>query len=821
MRHFCVRFCVVLLLTNGICQTVKGQADSAMISGLTNGMNNKPLIGATVFLLRQKDSGLVKTDVTDNEGKFQFEHLRIDSYLVSVTYVGYKKYYSQPLIVNVSQAAFSLPDIVLIQNGAGTLAEVSVSAKRPFIERKIDRTVLNIDGAIANAGNNAMEILEIAPGISINSDGSLNLKGKKGVNIYVDDKPTNLSGEDLSNYLRSLPYGTIDKIELITNPPAKYDAAGNAGIINIKTKKIKAGGFNGSVTASYAQGFYGRTSNSLNLNYRMKKVNLFANIGYSESTRRLLLEIDRKYKNADGSAKIALETNSINKRQQKGTLVKFGFDHYITKKTTWGIVFSDFVTPISQRINTNNQLLNSGNLTDSIVVADSYIIEHRNNKAVNLNLIHSYDNNGKELSANLDYVNYSWRNAQSFNNFIYNPDNTLKSNDEVIGNLPTNIDIYSAKADYIHPLSEGTRMEAGVKSSFTKTRNLAEYFNRVGNLVTPDYDKTNNLRYQETINAGYVNFSREYRRFAIQAGLRFENTVARGGQLGNVMKPDSVFKRNYSNLFPTGYLSYKLDTNGNSVLTATYGKRISRPYYQDLNPFLLFIDKFTYDAGNPFLKPMLSHNIELAYSYKELIKITLMYGHTKDYFIGTTERQNDILIERPGNAGKYISRGLSLELSKNIVKWWTVNFYGDVLNDHYQGQLYGSNLDTSAFLASASINNQFKLGKGWSAELNANYQSQKLEGQTVTNAVGQVSAGVRKSILNNKAAIRLNVRDIFYSIKYTNRVTNIRLVEQLTRNINDTRFVNLTFSYQFGKRTKQRDHERTSADNEKDRVKEQ
>lgn len=222
-----------------------------------------------------------------------------------------------------------------------------------------------------------------------------------------------------------------------------------------------------------------------------------------------------------------------------------------------------------------------------------------------------------ELTADLDYLRYDNTLSQGFDNSSYLPNGMLINHDLLTGALPSAIDIYAAKTDYTHPLKSGLKLAGGLKTSYTQTDNIANYFYTVNQNTTPDYDKTNHFIYKENINAAYINASRDFKRLSVQLGLRFENTVSKGHQLGNVQKPDSVFKRNYNGLFPTVYLQYKLDTAGNQQISLNYGRRIDRPYYEDLNPFLAPLDKFTYYTGNPFLRPAYTQNIELSHTYKK------------------------------------------------------------------------------------------------------------------------------------------------------------------------------------------------------------
>ena len=310
------------------------QTSDGKISGSVLDDAKKPLDGATVILLVAKDSTVVGSQLANPDGSFAFLNLKDNTYLIKATYIGYKNYRSGNVVIS-QQKPVSLPAFILSSIGK-TLKEVSVTAQKSYIQQKIDRTVVNVGALISNTGANALEVLEKTPGVQVDADGNITFKGKSGVLVMIDDKPTYLSAANLATYLRSLPSSSLDQIELMDNPPAKYDAAGNAGVINIKTKKNTIRGFNAVISADYAQGFYGRTNESINLNYRVDKVNLFANLAYNEQKTFRRLEIDRNYFDANGGLTSSLKDISYFRPKGNNTNIKAGMDYYVSPKTTWG-----------------------------------------------------------------------------------------------------------------------------------------------------------------------------------------------------------------------------------------------------------------------------------------------------------------------------------------------------------------------------------------------------------------------------------------------------------------------------------------------------
>ena len=791
------------------------QASTGKMSGQVTDSLHKSVDGATVQLLSAKDSSLVKTELADNEGKFSFDAVKYGRYQLLVTAVGFKSYRNQLIIIDAANTPVFIPGIVLAQSGT-MLKEVSVSVKKPFVEHQADRTVVNPDALISNAGSTAMDVLEKSPGVVVDQNGAVSLKGK-GVVIFVDDKPTYLSGADLENYLRSLSSSTIDQIELMTNPPAKYDAAGNGGVINIRIKKSKVKGFNGGLNFSYMQGKYGRTNNSFNFNYRENKINIFGNLGYNTGNNYNDLDINRHFLNDDGSIASNFLQHTYIHRTAQSYLARLGLDYYLSDKTTIGIGFNGLINPGNSTNLGTSKLLDAQNTLDSTIIANN--AEHKNfkNGGINLNYTHQYDKKGHELSADLDYLTYNDSNNQSFYNTGYLPDGAISSNDLLTGSLPAHINIFAFKTDYTQPLADGIKLSTGLKTSYTKTDNVADYFNTVGDVTTPDYDETNHFIYKEQINAAYVNAGKDFKRLSVQLGLRFENTISNGHQLGNIEKPDSVFKRNYNGLFPTVYLQYKLDTAGKQTLGLNYGRRIDRPDYEDLNPFLSPLDKFTYYTGNPFLKPSYTQSLELSHTWNN-ITTTLGYSKTGDNVNETIEIVDGIYYSRPNNLGNTVDKSLSVDASFDPAKWLNIHFFGLVENIHTVSNFYTGRLNTQGTFYLLNPMFQFKLGNDWTAQVDGNYRSKVTSNQFVVGVRKRANAAISKK-LSPSTTIKLVVNDVFHSLLNSGQINNLANTRADYRNVNDSRTAVLSLSYRFGKTiANQRNHDANASESEQGRV---
>jgi hypothetical protein len=619
----------------------------------------------------------------------------------------------------------------------------------------------------------------------------------------------------------------LEQIEIMTNPPAKYDAAGNSGIINIKTKKNKAKGFNGSATASFSQGSYWRTNGNLNLNYRNGRYNAFFNYSYNKNNSFQELTIHRTYRKADLKTVDAMfDQVAFMPNTNIGNNLKFGMDYYLTRKTTIGFVASGFMNPERFR-NFNTAYLKNGNgEVDSIVYSTAHMKDTWKNGNLNLNFRHQFDSTGRELSADIDYSKYASNNQQVFMNASYDPNWFKMSQTNLLSDLPLDINIYSAKVDYSQPISKSTKLETGIKSSYVNTDNAANYYNLINGEAEVDYKKTNRFLYKENINAAYININRQFKKFGVQAGLRFENTNYSGHQLGNAQKPDSSFTNTYNNLFPTLYLSYNASKNHQFGFST--GRRIDRPAYQDLNPFLFFLDNYTYQAGNPYIRPQYTTNFELSHIFKGYLNTTLNYSRTIDYMNETFEQSKDTTnadrgyatIVRQGNIGVRHNAGISISAQVPVAKWWNASLYGNYNYNQFKGELYGEDIDVSASTILFNVNNQFKFNKGWSAELSGFYRTKGVDGQIIIQPLGQVSAGVSKQVFKGKGSVRFNVRDLFYT-NWVKGNINFQRTEAYFENRRDSRVGTLSFTYRFGKPIKDQRAPRKNggASDEQNRVK--
>jgi iron complex outermembrane recepter protein len=757
----------------------------------TVGSAGKPLEAATINLLKASDSSIVKMTMSMKMGDFKLSNIETGKYLVYVTAVGYQKYYSPAF--ELGNQSHKLPAIDLAAANKA-LAGVTVTSKKAFIEQRPGKTVINVEASATSAGLNALELLEKSPGVSVDKDGVISLKGKQGVMVLVDGKPTYMSGADLAGLLKSMQSNNIDQVEIMTNPPAKYDAAGNSGIINIKTKKSNTRGLNGNLSSSYTQGIYGRTNQSLNVNYRNKNINIFGGLGYSYYEGFNNLKLDRVFYGADKS--IVGLSDQVSRPHFYGNnySAKAGVDYTLSKKDVIGVMVNSFFSNGGENPYSTSYVRDArSNIIYSLKSENDNTFKF-SNVSTNFNYKHTFDSIGREISADLDYIYYNKNSNTLLSTATFDKHGAKNANDvNLKGVIPSGIDIYSFKVDYVHPLSKTLKLEAGGKSSFVNSNNQVEYTRNNGTGWYAD-NRSNHFIYKENLNAAYVSISKNWKKWNMQVGLRAENTIAKGKQVIN----DSSFDRNYTNLFPN--IGVGFDASKKHQFNFSYSRRIDRPDYDDLNPFVFFLDSLTYGQGNPYLQPQITNKFEGSYTFNRFLTTTLNYEETDDVITQLLKQDTEkkVTYQTRDNVNKMKQIALTVMVNKPITKWWNTNVYLNVFNNHYTGMYVADPIDIQFTSFAGNMTNSFTFPKGWGAEVSGFYRSKVADGLLIANQMYMVNGGVTKQVLKKKGTLKLSIRDIFLTQKFSGyaRYSDVNVNLTSTR---DSRQVSLSFNYRFGK----------------------
>jgi outer membrane receptor protein involved in Fe transport len=796
-------------------QTQKGKASVVIYNEQKN-----PVENATAELLRSTDSALVKAAITDKNGLAEFENISSGNYIIRTSMVGYATQYSSSFSINETQLTANLPALTLTAQTSTQIQGVTVTAKKPFIQKLNDRIVVNVESSIISAGSSAMDVLERSPGVTIDQNDIIALRGRQGVIIMIDGKPTPMTGTDLANYLRGLPSNAIERIDIITNPSAKYDAAGKSGIIDIRMKKDQRFGANGTFTAGYGQGIYPKANTGTTFNYRNKSVNIFGNYNFAYRKQLNHLILNRNFFN-DGVFAGGDNKDNYTTLPFKTHTARFGVDFFPSKKTIIGFV-----------VNSNFNHLNSDNRNKSEVIDENYQPEynfqttgmnnsHFNNTVGNINFKHTFDSTGRELTADADYGVYSSTSVLTNSTGYYNLDGSKKQPDYILdGDQSGKLTLKTAKADYVNPFGKSARLEAGVKSSYVSSDNDAKFYDRSSGTPVPDDNMTNHFLYQEYNNAGYLNFYKDFKKFNIQLGLRGEHTDVKTHQMIGDKKWDS----SYFQLFPSAFFNYKLKED--QTLGLSVSRRIDRPGYQALNPFLYLIDVSTYATGNTGLLPELTWAYEVNYTVKQL-NFTLGYSHTKDPQNIAIAKYNDIFpnnplgenitVEVPVNLISLDYYGFSVAAPVHVTKWWNMINNAELFYNHFNGNLGGSVLDNGSPAANLRTNNTFTFKKGWTAELNFNYSTGGRDGYMVARPQWGLATGAQKAILKNKGTLRFNITDIFWTNLPKATITYPGKYIENWHAYRESRVANITFTYRFGNSKVAAARRRTTASEEERR----
>lgn len=809
---------LTLLVSTTIENNLYGQTATGVISGaVVDDQSGKAAEFATVMLFRQADSSLVKGDLADANGAFRFESLENDIYYLHVTMVGYADLAVPDLQLEASNATIDLGTLRLGET-AHQLTEVVVAAKRPFVQRQADKLVVNVENSSVAVGNNALEVLRRSPGVSVDNNDNISLRGRQGVIVMIDGKQTYLSNAEVANLLKNMSSESIQSIEIITQPSARYDAAGNAGIINIRLKKNKNYGLNGTVTAGAGLGLvwfdrpYEKANGNLNLNYRNGKFNLFGNysIRHGDFANRLQLERGVFFNDTT----TFFDQVSFMEHSGQSHSFKAGLDFNLTQRQTVGLQVNGFLRDEINLLESHSDIYTNGNLGGGLDVAEDRP-GNWDNLTYNLNYRATFDTLGRELSFDADYARYD---GISFDNLLTNyldSEGVSYAEEPLRSEVPIRVDIRAIKADYAHPFKSGLKLEGGAKASFVTTDNDVRFELLKGDEWVVDSSKTNHFKYKENIVAAYVNAARQFEKWGFQAGLRAENTQSNG----NSVTLNKIVDRKYLELFPSLGFNYQLSEN--HQLGFNYSRRIDRPSYQDLNPFIFFLDPYSYMQGNPFLDPMFTHSIELSHTFKGAMNTSLGYNRTEDYITQVT-LQNDTTkttVATNYNLDTYHSLSLNISSPIPVAKWWMIQVNLNANYRSFKSGFLGVQLENRGFNASFYLANEFTLPKGFTVELSGWGRTPEVDGIFSSPSMFIADLGLSKKLLKDKGTLRLNLNDVFNTGRWGG-YTDYANMDLRINSKWESRRVNLSFSYRFGNQNVKGPQRRsTGSDEEQNRVK--
>ncbi|MBF9239002.1 TonB-dependent receptor [Hymenobacter sp. BT683] len=808
-RYFFVYLTGAFLLTLLTAIPATAQTRAALTGSVANSAG-APVEFATLTLHRAADSSVVKTEFSDDQGHFKLEATSGANYRVSAAQVGFERFWSVPF--ELPAAGLALPAIALRASAATALKEVTVTARKPLFERQADRTVVNVEDSPLAAGSTTLDVLTRSPGVTVGSGDNLSLKGRPGVMVLIDGKRVAMSGTELADFLRNLPADQLKNIELITNPPAKYDAQGSAGIIAINLKKDQRQGTNGNLSTSIGRGQYNKFNTSLTLNNRRGKTNLFGTYGYADREAFNALTIHRDFLSDGQVVGSSDQENFILVRQLVHTW-KAGLDYSLSPKTTVGLAVNGQAANSPQEGTNVAVAADASNRTTAQYRAINLRTVRTPNAALNLNFKHEFtDSLGRrELTMDADYVQFRNTRLQTLATTYDLP---ARSSNTLTGDQRGTLEIQSVKADYVHPFSKLTKLESGLKTSLVRSDNNVLFSITENNQTVIDRNQSNHFRYNENVNAGYFTLTHTTPKVTLTAGLRAEQTNATGRQeVGDEPFPP----RHYYQLFPS--VAVRRTLSPKHEVAFSLGRRIDRPTYGQLNPFRIYIDATTYGSGNPGLLPQTSYNLELSHTFRQKFTTELAWSITDRPIVGSVQpAPGNFVVVRDANLDRLDTYTFTFSAPLEPFKWWSSNNNLVGYYARYIGTLAGTALDKGRPTLNFTTNNSFILGHGWGADLTGTYQSRQQQGFFDIQPRGQLVAGISKSLWDKKGNLKLNVTDIFYT-QQTRATTTFNNYRERFHQRFDTRVVTLAFNYRFGNQKVAPTRRRTSgAEDEKRRA---
>ena len=789
-----------------LCLASPVLAQQMEISGKVITQDESPLEFASVALYQQSDSLFVSGTVTDSNGEFRFSGIPETDYYLRISSIGFKTLYYDVMSSDVD----SKIELVLIEDLL-MLDDVQIEAERPVIQVMADKIVFNVAGSLSASGSNAFELLRQAPGVFVDNNENLIVEGKTGVQVYLDGRPTPLSGQDLANYLKTLQSSDIESIEIITQPSSRFDAEGNAGILNIRLRRNENFGTSGTANTGYGLGRYSRYNSGVSVFNRSSRTNLSLNYSNSFNKSYSFINLYRLQANT------IFDAQSSNIGNSESHNVRLGLDFIENPRNTFGIILSgNFSDNTSENSSRTPIIVESSMQTLQVLRAESNTESDQNNFTGNLNYRFQNDE-GRSFSTDLDFGMFD---SDRFN---FQPNTYLDGTETVINNTliyqmitPVDIRIASVKADYTE-LIWGGNLGMGLKSSRVDTDNTFEFYDVIDNETTINTNRSNRFKYRENVNAAYLNFNRSVSSFNAQFGLRIEETRSLGKLTSEQETGLENVRRRYLDLFPSAGITYTMSL-GNSMALA-YSRRIQRPNYRTLNPFERQIDELSFSRGNPFLEPQYTNTLRLTHTHNFMLNTSLSVSRTTGFAAQVTEAvgENQSVIQTQNIANQDVIN-LGVSYPYQIAGWW--NVFLSVNANHSR---FEATDERFVAISQNSFNaygqNTITLPAGIQLEVSGWFSSPSVWGGTYqTRSMGSLDAAVQKKFMQDRLNLRVGMTDILYTSPWRG---DTRFADVFIRGNGgwDSRQLRINLSFNFGNTSSNRPRQRnTGIEEESKRV---
>ncbi|WPQ63176.1 outer membrane beta-barrel protein [Chitinophaga sancti] len=779
--------------------TLPALAQQLTISGALQDSAHLPVAGAMVQLMNSVDKKVMYTAQSNNDGTFLLKNIDKGSYLLHIQRLAFNEYLHA---INVSDTNISLP-VIIMSVSVTTLKNVTVNGRKPVLEEKLDRTILNVENNVALTGATALDAVGKMPGIRV-SNSSISLRGTGMLNVLLDDRLLHISGDDLINMLRSMPASEVVRIELIPNPPAKYDAGGSYGLINIVTKKKRQEGFSGSLNGAFTQAFYSGENGGVLLNLNRNRWNISTSLNgtkslYNELTNPVTYYTDQTWDQ---------HRKSVN--DNKNILSRTAIDYTYNKRQLIGFtyIYSSRKTITNERSNTTIGL----SKLDSLIDAKNNIDRHTQSHDFNLHYENKFDSLGGKFSMDGGYFTFNNRLEQFTQSDVLNPDDEMTNSYRFRNTAPQDVQAFTLQSD-VNLRPRFVTFSFGGKFSYIDTKSGTNYYSYTDLGYKYDTTKSNSFTYKERIEALYVNALKNRGKWAFQVGLRAEYTQTTGISVTQ----DQTTKNNYLKLFPTVYIGFTKDKQNS--FSFSYGKRINRPNYWYLNPFKQYISEYFYYEGNPYLQPFYNNTFQLNYIHNNMFITRIQANILNNVYDQILLTDEVTKVSRLTRQNYYSQRnyGINETVNVNVGNWWENSSTAAVYYIDTRSKVTNT-ASQHGWGADVSTSNTFYFNKGKTVMggVDASYTFPQLSGVNKFDAYYGVDLGVTVLCYQKKLSLGLNATDIFRTMK-TRFHSTVDGVTTYYNNYFDARKVRVSVSYKFGK-TKTRQQSKLSNTEEKGRT---
>ncbi len=769
------------------------------VSGAVINTAGQPVAHATVHISGERQS---LTHLSDSTGFFLLT-LMPGSYLLTVTAIGMKPFRKE---ITISKNTILLDAVVLSSDAVTALNTIVIKAEKALIEQQLDRTVVNVGALIGASSGNALQVLEKTPGVTVEGN-TIGLNGRGAASILIDNRPTHMSEADLLHYLKSIPAGTVEKIELIPVPPASYQAAG-ASLINIVLKKNRLPGMSGSLNAGGNAGKYVRGWGNASLYYNRRKLQLTGSLSHNHDNGFSNAHTERHFMDQKGETNTLVTQRHFTRPGFNNVSSRVGIDYDLSSSTSIGAIAQWRGGPgwSSTRYTSENETTNGNELYSGNGYSRQGTFTRHH--FYNVHALHKFSENGGQLSVDVNYMQHNKSEDIQLNKIT--TAHTILSQYF----LPGRIRVYNAQADYNWSAKKHWKIETGWRSGNVSTDNIFR--------VTEQYQDSdvgehisNRFRYQEWIHAGYLSVQKKIHRFNTKLGIRGEQTDIRGSEPEEVNTETKWFRKSYISFFPSAFVSYSFDTTGRKNMVLSISRRINRPGFQQLNPFLVKEDDYNFSGGNPLLQPQFNTQIDLRYQHHNQWTFNAIYSGFRQIIFSSLRVEDSIFIRQPENIANGIAAGVSVNYQTTVAPWWRINANINLIRLYLRGKTFGNLIREEMYTGRINAFNHFTFSKKWKGEWMIFYRHKDLQGQTANRPRWRMNVAVLYECMAGKAQLRVFADDIFLGWIEKGTTKNLENSVVYFRRIQESRMAGISLSFRFGSKNTKAQHRDTNEEQQR------